>query len=77
MSSECAVFLDTEVFKGPRLSTLKILDLQTRTFQACRNLSVHALLILPPFYSKKGFIKEEALCLLRTNSVKEIFENNK
>ena len=26
MSSERAVFLDTEVFKGPRLSTLKILD---------------------------------------------------
>ena len=29
MSPERAAFLDTEVFKGPRLSTLKILDLQT------------------------------------------------
>ena len=27
MSSERGVFLDTEVFKGPRLSTLRILDL--------------------------------------------------
>ena len=27
MSSTCAVFLDTEVFKGPRLSTHQILDL--------------------------------------------------
>ena len=38
LSSECAVFLDTEVFKGPRLSTLRILDSQanfepTETFQ--------------------------------------------
>ena len=29
MSSERAVFLDTEVFKGPRLSTLRIIDSQT------------------------------------------------
>ena len=29
MSSERAVFLDTEVFKVPRLSTNKILDFQT------------------------------------------------
>ena len=29
MSSQRAVFLDTEVFKGPRLTTHKILDLQT------------------------------------------------
>ena len=29
MSSESAVFLDTDVFKGLRLSTLRILDSQT------------------------------------------------
>ena len=29
ISSECTVFLDTEVFKGPRISTHKILNLQT------------------------------------------------
>ena len=60
MSSERAVFLDTEVFKGPRLSTLKILDLQTHfkpteTFQYTHFSSCH------PFNSKKGFIKGEAL----------------
>ena len=29
MSSDRMVFLDTEVYKGPRLTTLKILDLKT------------------------------------------------
>ena len=76
MSSERAVFLDTEVFKGPRHSTHKILDLQTHfkpteTFQYTHFSSCH------PFNSKKGFIKGEALRLLRTNSVKENFEKNK
>ena len=76
MSSEHAVFLDTEVFKGPRLSTLKILDSQnhfkpTETFQYTHFSSCH------PFNTKKGFIKGEALCLLRTNSVKENFNKYK
>ena len=54
-SCECAVFLDTEVFKGPdRLSTHKILDLHTHfkpieTFQC-----IYTLLILPPFKLHKG-----------------------
>ena len=76
MSSERAVFLDTEVFKGPRLSTLKILDAQTHlkpteAFQYAHFSSCH------PFSTKKGFIKEEALRLLRTNSVKENFNKYK
>ena len=76
MSSERAVFLDTEVFKGPRHSTHKMLDLQTHfkpteTFQYTHFSSCH------PFNSKKGFIKGEALRLLRTNSVKENFETHK
>ena len=46
ISSEWAVFLDTEVFKGPRLSTHKILDLQTHfkpteTFQYTHFSSCH------------------------------------
>ena len=45
-SSECTVFLDTEVFKGPRLSTHKILGLQTHlkpteTFQYTHFSSCH------------------------------------
>ena len=76
MSPERAAFLDTEVFKGPRLSTLKILDLQTHfkpteTFQYSHFLSCY------PFNTKKGFIKGEALRLLRTNSVKENFNKYK
>jgi len=69
MSSERTVFLDTEVFKGPRLTTLKILDLQThfkptKTFQYTDFSSCH------PFNTKKGFIKGEELRALRTYSVK-------
>ena len=76
MSSERTVFLDTEVFKGPRLTTLKTLDLRihfkpTKTFQYTHFSSCH------PFNTKKGFIKGEALRLLRTNSVKENFETSK
>ena len=70
------VFLDTEVFKGPRFTDSKTLDVQTHfkpteTFQYTHFSSCH------PFSVKKGFIKGEALRLLRTNSVKEIFELRK
>ena len=73
---ERAVFLNTEVFKGPRHSTHKILALQTHfksteTFQYTHFSSCHL------FNSKKGFIKREALRLLRTNTVKENFETHK
>ena len=61
--SERAAFRNTKVFKGPQLSTLEILDLQTHfkpteTFQYTHFLSCH------PFKSKKGFIKGEVLRLL-------------
>ena len=64
--------LDTDVFKGPRLWTLRILDSQihfkpTEIFQYTHFSSSQ------PFNTKKRFIKREALRLLRTNSVKEIF----
>ena len=72
MSSERTVFFDTEVFKGPRLSTLRILVSQTHfkateTFQYTHFSSFH------PFNTKKGFNKGEAIRLLRTKSVKENF----
>ena len=35
------------------------------------------LFVPPPQREKKGFIKGETPCLLRTNSVKEGFESNK
>ena len=73
MSPEKIVFLDTEVFKGPRFAYNKTLDVQTHykpteTFQYTHFSSSHPLSV------KKGFIKGETLRLLRTNSVKEIFE---
>ena len=66
LSSENIVFLDTEVFKGPRFNTDNILDVQTyvkpnKTFQYMHFSSCHPLSV------KKGFVKVEALSLLRTH----------
>ena len=76
MLSGKIVFPDTEVFKGPRFADSKTLDVQTHykpteTFQYTHFSSSHPLSV------KKGFIKGETLRLLRTNSVKEIFELRK
>ena len=76
MSSDKIVFLDTEVFKGPRFAVDKTLDVQTHykpteTFQYTHFSSSHPLSV------KKGFVKGEALRLLRTNSVKKTFELRK
>ena len=62
MSSERAVFFDTEVFKGPRLPSLGILYSQTHykpteTFQYIHFSSCY------PFNTRKGFIKGEALLI--------------
>ena len=70
MSSKHIVFLDTEVFKGSRFIHGKIFDVQTHfkpteTFQYTHFSSCHPLSV------KKGFVKGEALLLLRTNSVKD------
>ena len=76
MSSERAVFLDTEVFKGPRLSSLGILDSQTH-FKPTETFQYTHFSFCHPFNTKKGFIKGEALRLLRTNSIKENFYKHK
>ena len=60
-------FLDTFVFKGTRFQSQGILDIQTHfkpteTFQYLHFTSSH------PLGVKKGFVKGEALRLLRTNS---------
>ena len=67
VSSEKIVVLDTEVFKGPRFITDKILNVPTHFkpteafpythFSSCHPLSV-----------KKGFVRGEALRLLRTTN---------
>ena len=63
-------FLDTTVFKGEKLKTDSILDIKahfkpTETFQFTHFASCH-----PPGV-KYGFIKGEAIRLLRTNSSKK------
>ena len=68
-------FLDTCVYKGERLKKESILDVRTHfkpteTFQYTHFSSCH-----PPGV-RKGFIKGEALRLLRTNSSKTTFEEN-
>ena len=65
MSLEKIVFRDTEVFKGLRFLTDKIRDKQTHfkpteTFQFTHFSSGH------PISVKKGFVKGEALRLLKT-----------
>jgi len=66
-------FLDTVVYKGDRFKTESILDIRTHykpteTFQYTHYTSCH-----PPGV-KRGFIKGEAIRLLRTNSSEKTFE---
>ena len=68
-------FLDTTVYKGERFEKESILDVRTHykpteTFQYTNYNSCH------PAGVKKGFVKGEALRLLRTNSSKVMFEEN-
>ena len=68
MSSERAVFIDTEVFKGPRLSTHNILDLQTH-FQPSETFNIHT-------FHDLSHIKLPKLASLRTNSEKTLNKAN-
>ena len=73
ISDKETTFLDTYIYKGERFERDAILDVRTHfkpteTFQYTHFASCH------PQGVKKGFIKGEALRLLRTNSSKIIFE---
>jgi len=68
ISERETTFLDTNIYKGERFRSNSCPDVRTRTFQYAHSSSCH------PLGVKKGFIKGEALRLLRTNSLKEIFE---
>ena len=68
--------LDTEIYKGERFNRESVLDVRTHfkpteTFQYTHFSSCH------PTGVKRGFVKGEALRLLRTNSSKKRFEENK
>ena len=71
-TAEISENIDTTVFKGEKLKTDSILDIKahfkpTETFQFTHFASCH-----PPGV-KYGFIKGEAIRLLRTNSSKKTF----
>ena len=75
MSETEITFLDTKVYKGVRFDKKSILDVQTHyepteTFQYTNFYSSHSPGV------KKGFVKGEALRLLRTNSSQIAFERN-
>ena len=75
ISENKITFLDTTVFKGERFTKDSILDINTHykpteTFQYTHFASCH-----PPGV-KYGFIKGEAIRLLRTNSSKKTFEES-
>ena len=75
ISDKETIFLDTVVYKGDRFLKESILDVRTyfkptETFQYTDFHSCH-----PPGVTK-GFIKGEALRLLRTNSSQTTFEEN-
>ena len=66
-------FLDTIIYKGARFETKSVLDVRTHfkpteTFQYTHFSSCH------PTGVKRGFVKGEALRLLKTNSSKTLFE---
>ena len=67
--------LDTTVYKGERFRNESVLDVRTHfkpteTFQYTHFSTCH------PSGVKRGFIKGEALRLLRTNSSKTLFEES-
>ena len=75
MSETETTFLDTVIYKGERFKEQSILDIKTHfkpteTFQYTHYTSCH------PSSVKIGFVKGEALRLLRTNSSKATFEEN-
>ena len=69
------MFIDTTVYKDTRFRDQSILDVKTHfkpteTFQYTHFTSCH------PRSLKNGFVKGEALRILRTNSSKDTFEEN-
>ena len=68
-------FLDTVVYKGTRFKERSILDAKTYYKQTETFLHTHFSSCHPPNV-KKGFVKGEALRILRINSSETTFEEN-
>ena len=69
------VFLDAVVYKGTRFKEKSILDAKTHFKQTETFLHTHFTSCHPPSV-KKGFVKGEALRILRKNSSETTFEEN-
>ena len=63
------------MYKGKRSNSTSILDVGTRHFKPTETIQYTHFTSCHPLGVKKGFIKGEALLLLRTNSSKENFQN--
>ena len=68
-------FLDMVVYKGTRVKERSILDAKTHFKQTETFLHTHFTSCHPPNV-KKGFVKGEALRILRINSSETTFEEN-
>ena len=68
-------FLDTIVYKGKRSNSTSILNVGTRHFKSTEIFQYTHFTSCHPLGVKKGFIKGEALLLLRTNSSKKNYQN--
>ena len=68
-------FLDTVVYKGTRFREKSILDAKTHFKQTETFLHTHFIWCHPPNV-RKGFVKGQALRILRINSSETTFEEN-
>ena len=67
------MFLDTNVYKGERFQKAAVLDVHTH-FKLTETFQYKHFSPYHPLRVKRGFIKGEALRLLRTHSSKTLFE---
>ena len=70
-----ATFLDTTIDKGERFNKESVLDMRTH-FKPTETFQYTFFTTCYPPGAKKGFVKGEALRLLRTNSSIKTFEEN-
>ena len=70
-----ATFLDTTIYKGQRFNKESVFDMKTH-FKPTETFHYTFFTTCHPPGAKKGFVKDEALRLLRTNSLNKTFEEN-
>ena len=75
ISSTDASFLDTTIYKGERFNKESVLNMRTH-FKPTETFQYTFFTTCHPPGAKKGFVKGEALRLLRTNSSIKTFEEN-